>query len=67
MLYQIRTWGVTLIGVLIGGMLIGSWLAGSSVLWWLMIVLGAIAFGGGVILAVLDKSKASRQEPLARV
>ena len=67
MLYQVRTWGVTLIGVLIGGMLIGSWLAGSSVLWWLMIVLGAIAFGGGAILAVVDKSRASSQEPRARV
>ena len=67
MLYQLRTWGVSIVGVLIAGMLIGSWLADTSVLWWLIVGLGIIAFGGGLVLTAVDRGRSRSQKPLARV
>jgi hypothetical protein len=58
--------GVTLVGVLIVGMLIGNWLAGTSVVWWLIFALGAVAFGGALILYAIDKIRTSGK-PFAKV
>jgi hypothetical protein len=66
-LYQIRTWGVTLTGVLIVGVVVGSLLADTSALWWLIIMLGIVAFGGGIILAIVDRGRSTTKKPLTRV
>jgi hypothetical protein len=49
------------IGLFIFGMLVGSWLGEeSSIVWWLIVALGAIMGVGGIVVTLLDSKRPAK-------